>query len=267
MNHSDTRQDAGHVQLIVADLAGTTIDYGSRAPAGAFIDLFSRYGVTATVAHARAPMGMHKRDHIREMLKIPALGDQWRTATGTDWTEEDVERLFVAFQPLQLEALPRYTDAIPGAVETLTAFQRRGLRVAATTGYNREMTDVVLEAAATQGYTPDVSVCAAEVAAGRPAPWMIYRCMEAVGVYPPTAVVNVGDTISDVQSGRNAGCWSVGVAKTGNMLGLSLEEVEALSEHELTKRVAGARDALAEAGAHYVIDSIEELGSVIDLIR
>ena len=253
----------GPIRLVIADLAGTTLDYGSRAPAGAFVELFRRYGMTATTGQARGPMGLHKRDHIREMLQRSRPGGAvGRGAQRRRMDRADVEAMFQEFIPLQLDVLPQFTEMIPGAVDTFQALRERGIALAATTGYNREMTDLVLAAAAQQGYRPDASVCAAEVAAGRPAPWMVYRCMEATGVYPRAAVVKVGDTLSDVEAGVNAGVWSVGVAQTGNMLGLGRAEAEALSREELEERLTPARDALARAGADAVIDAITELPRV-----
>ena len=67
----------GGIRLVVADLAGTTIDFGSSAPAGVFVALFARHGVTVTDAEARGPMGTAKRDHIAALaarLDVPLLG-------------------------------------------------------------------------------------------------------------------------------------------------------------------------------------------------
>ena len=60
------------IRLVVADLAGTTIDFGSSAPAGVFVDLFARHGVAITGAEARGPMGTAKRDHIAAVAALPA---------------------------------------------------------------------------------------------------------------------------------------------------------------------------------------------------
>jgi phosphonoacetaldehyde hydrolase len=254
---------SGPVRLVVFDLAGTTVDYGSRAPAGAFIELFARHGLCVTEAQARGPMGRHKRDHIRCMLQEVELRAQWRALRGADWTEADVEALFTEFVPLQLACLPRYADVIPGVVETVGALRAQRLGIAVTTGYNREMTDLVLAAAARQGFVPDCSRCAAEVPAGRPAPWMLFACMQEANVYPPAAVVKVGDTIADIEEGLGAGCWSIGVARTGNLLGLSPAESAALDRAELGRRLQSARAALAAAGAHLVIDAVADLLPVL----
>ena len=52
------------------------------------------------------------------------------------------------------------------------------------------------------------------VKTGRPTPSMIYLNMVNMDVYPAQAVVKVDDTTSGITAGLNAGCWTVGVAKT-----------------------------------------------------
>ncbi len=267
MTYRYQRCYTGTVALVVADLAGTTVDYGSCAPAGAFMELFRNHGIDATVEQARGPMGMHKRDHIRIMSRMPAIAAQWREKHDRACTEGDIKQMFEEFIPMQLACLPQFYDLIPGTAEVMRQLQRQSIRIGATTGYNVEMINLVLDAAAKQGYKPDASCSAAQVADGRPAPWMIYRCMEATGVYPPAAVIKIGDTVSDIEAGLSAGVWSVGVAKTGNMLGLPLVEVEAMPSDDLTSRLKTARARLAAAGAHYVIDSIEELPATIELVN
>jgi len=250
-------------RLVVADLAGTTIDFGSSAPAGVFVELFQRHGVEATAAEAREPMGTAKRDHIATMTRMPRIAEAWRAAHGTDCSEADIDRLYAEFIPLQLETLPQFDQLVPGTREMAEALAAAGIAVAVTTGYDHEMTRVVLDAAARQGFVPSVAVCASDVAAGRPAPWMIFRAMEKAGVYPPSAVVAVGDTIADIEAARNAGVRAVGVTATGNMLGLSLAEYEGLSEGDRGVRLATAREAMLAAGADAVIASVAELPSLL----
>ena len=257
----------GPIKAVITDLAGTTVDFGSCAPAGSFVELFQNEGIDVSVEQAREPMGMHKRDHIRTMLDMPAIVTQWIRVKGRPWTPEDLERMFGAFIPMQLACLPKFNQVIPGVVDTVAGLRKRGICVGANTGYNNEMLEIVLASAAQQGFAPDAALCAADVPAGRPAPWMIYRLMEALEVYPPAAVVKIGDTIADVQAGVNAGVWSVGVTRTGNMIGLSESDLAGLSPEELERRTSHAADRLIQAGAHYVIDGFADLPEVIGQIE
>ncbi|MDR2390342.1 MAG: phosphonoacetaldehyde hydrolase [Planctomycetota bacterium] len=259
--------NAHPLSLVVCDLAGTTVDYGSRAPLEAFREVFARRGVTVTDAEARGPMGMHKRDHMGCMLSMPSIAHQWRKIHGRDWNADDLDALFREFLPLQTKLLETHSEAIPGAIEAVAMWRSLGIKVAAATGYTRPMADLVLAAAERQGLAFDFSCCAAETPAGRPAPWMIYHCMEAADAYPPATVLKIGDTIADVEEGTNAGVWTVGVAMSGNMLGLTRREAEGMNRADLAIMIEGARKKLAEAGAHLVVDSIAEAPLIASALR
>jgi phosphonoacetaldehyde hydrolase len=86
-------------------------------------------------------------------------------------------------------------------------------------------------------------------------------------VYPLEAIVKVGDTISDIEEGLNAGTWAVAVAQTGNMIGLAEEQWRALPDSERSKRLRDARCKLLAAGAHYVIDTLADFDQIADQIE
>lgn len=256
----------GSLKAVIFDWAGTTIDHGSRAPAGAFQALFRNHGVETTIAQARGPMGMHKRDHIATMLAMPEIAAQWMAAHGAPSTEGDLEALFEEFIPLQMEALPHFLDLIPGIPAMAGQLRERGLKIGATTGYNEAMMALCQEAARQAGYVPDVSVAASQVPAGRPAPWMAVKAAMDMQVYPFSAIVKVGDTVTDVEEGLNGGMWTIGVTRTGNEVGLSLEEAETMAPAELESYVRQAEAKLREAGAHYVVESAADIVPILDEI-
>jgi phosphonoacetaldehyde hydrolase len=251
------------IKLVVFDWAGTTIDFGCLAPTGAFVTAFAARGVTVTTAEARGPMGLHKKDHIRAMLRTNSVSAKWLAATGRAWTESDVEELYLAVTPLQLAAVEQYSELIPGVLDVVKELRARGLKIAASTGYFHAAAAAVLAAAKRQGYSPDFNICADDVPAGRPAPWMIFRSMEALDVYPPAAVVKVGDTVVDIEDGCNAGCWSVGVIDSSNEMGLNPAEFAALAEDEKTARREIVAKRFFDSGAHSMIDSLAELPTAI----
>jgi phosphonoacetaldehyde hydrolase len=148
---------------------------------------------------------------------------------------------------------------IPGVPEAVATLRRFGLKIGSTTGYTRELMDVVAPIAARGGFTPDVIVCSDEVSAGRPAPWMNLRAAELLAVYPMHSVIVVDDTPIGVQAGRNAGAVTVAVSQTGNALGLSSIEVAALAQNELAALLADIESRMLAAGAHWVIRSVAEL--------
>jgi phosphonoacetaldehyde hydrolase len=251
----------GHkMEAVILDWAGVTVDYGSRAPTEVFIEIFRRRGIDITSAEARGPMGLAKRDHIAAIAACPRIAAQWRALHAQEPTEQDVQAMYEESLPLQKEKLAcGGSEVIPGVPEAIDRLRRLGLKIGSTTGYSRDLMDVVAPLAARGGYAPDVIVCADEVRAGRPAPWMNIRAAELMGVDSMNSVVVIDDTPVGVQAGRNAGAWTVAVSQSGNELGLSLQEVAALSSNDLAIRLNEISSKFLAVGAHLVIPSVAEL--------
>jgi phosphonoacetaldehyde hydrolase len=237
-------RDATGIRLVVFDWAGTTVDHGSLAPLMPFVRAFATRGVAITADEARGPMGVSKKDHVRDLLRMPAVARRWRERHGRTATEPDVDELYQRFMPLQLEVIDEHGTVVPELLECVEVLRSRGIAIGATTGYFREAAERVYRSAAAQGYRPDYCVCAGEVPAGRPAPWMIFRIMEALSVFPPAAVVKVGDTVPDIGEGLAAGAWSVGVVHSSSEVGCTAQEWAALPALEQQRRAASCRATL-----------------------
>ena len=262
-----SRRYCGRLRGVILDWAGTTMDYGCYAPAVVFVEVIKRAGVEISMEEARAPMGAHKRVHIQKITQIEAVRQRWEATHGRPPTEEDVDAMFAQFVPLQLDCLARYADLIPGTLEALEAFRARGLKVGSTTGYTSEMMDILQREAAARGYVPDATVCATDVPAGRPEPWMCLENAKRLRIFPMETIVKIGDTLPDIEEGLNAGMWTVGLAMTGNEMGLNEAEIQAADPTLITRRRDRAYTRMAQAGAHYVVDSIADCPAIIDAIN
>ena len=267
MTFSFQRRYRGPVKLVILDWAGTTMDYGCYAPAVVFIEVYKRRGVEISIEESREPMGAHKLVHIRKVSQIPSVARRWQEVHGRPCTEEDVQAMFQEFVPLQLDCLADYADLIPGTLDTVAELRRREIKIGSTTGYTREMMDLLLREAAERGYQPDSTVCASDVPAGRPEPWMCFANAQNLGVYPMEACVKIGDTLPDIDEGLNAGMWTIGLAKSGNELGLNEREIAALPAGELQSRLDRAYNRMHQAGAHYVVDTIADVLPLIERIQ
>ena len=177
-----------------------------------------------------------------------------------------MESIYQNFVPLQFACLAEYSNVIPGVPAAVEEIRARNLKIGSTTGYTRAMLDLLLEHAASQGYKPDCALTPEDVGAGRPHPYMLYETAVRLKVYPLSAIVKVGDTVSDIEEALNASAWAVGVTRTGNMVGLSESDLTHLSQQDQKKLLDRARKALLGAGAHYVIDTLAELPPVLDII-
>jgi phosphonoacetaldehyde hydrolase len=137
------------------------------------------------------------------------------------------------------------------------------LRIGSTTGYTRALLDVVLPVAAELGYSPDASVTPDEVGAGRPKPFMCYRNAILLGVFPLWRCVKIGDTPTDIAEGLNAGMWTIALTATGNEVGLSRHDWEALPPEEQRTREQNAGRRLMDAGAHFTAPSLADCTEIL----
>jgi phosphonoacetaldehyde hydrolase len=252
------------LQAVILDWAGTAVDFGSLAPVRTLQRVFEEFDLPVTEQEARRDMGLAKREHIRAILASPEIAERWIRKFNRPAGGSDVETLYQRFIPLQFACLAEYAAVIPGVKEAVERLRERRLAVGTTTGYTRPMLDLLIEKAGMQGYRPDANLCPDDVGMGRPHPYMIYENAVRLQVSPLASIVKVGDTPADIQEGLNAGVWSVGVALTGNMIGLSEDGFRNLTQVEREQRRQHAVGELTAAGAHYVIDSVAELDSVLD---
>ncbi|MCL4177613.1 MAG: phosphonoacetaldehyde hydrolase [Verrucomicrobia bacterium] len=267
MDFAFQRSYRGPLKGIILDWAGTTMDYGCYAPAVVFVEVYRRKQVPISIQEARVPMGAHKKVHIRKISQLEPVAQRWETVHGRRPTEEDIEAMFQEFIPLQLACLADYADLIPGTLEALKDFRGRGLKIGSTTGYTGDMMKLLLQEAKRRGYEPDATVCATDVPAGRPEPWMCLQNAMQLRIFPMEAIVKVGDTLPDIEEGLNAGMWTVGLARTGNELGLNEAEIARLPADVLEARLAVARERMRQTSAHYVVDAITDVPPVLDEIN
>lgn len=254
-------------KAVVFDWAGTLVDFGSFAPMQAFVDTFGQFGIDATLAQAREPMGLPKRDHIATMLAMPGIARQWESINGVKPSEAAIDKVYEVFVPMNAETAARHAGLIPGALDTIQWLRARELRVGTTTGYTRAIMSRVLPEAARQGFEPDNLVCADDLPEGRPGPLGMYQCFIDLVVYPPDTVWKVDDTAPGIAEGVAAGCKTVGVTLSGNAVGLTPQEMARLSPVELDARRSSACELLRRAGADYVIDSVADLPDLMQRVK
>ncbi|MBP3965657.1 phosphonoacetaldehyde hydrolase [Paenibacillus sp. DLE-14] len=251
------------IKGVILDWAGTAVDYGCFAPVAVFIEVFANKGIDITWEEARKPMGMLKIDHLRTLCEMERIAGLWEDKYGRTPNDVDVNEMYADFERLLFSILANYAEPIRGVIALMERLREQGIKIGSTTGYTFEMMKVVSAEAKKRGYAPDCLVTPDDVPAGRPYPWMIYENAIRLGLYPMKHMAKAGDTISDIQEGVNAGVWTVGILKGSSELGLTEAEVAACPPEELKEKLQAVELKYRAAGAHYVIDSIGELDTVI----
>ena len=245
--------------LVIFDWAGTMVDFGCCAPVSALLQAFRARGVTLSEQDVRRDMGKAKVDHVEALLRLPRVTAAWQTVNGAAPSVEDRDSIVLDLGPLMREQAGRTAKLIDGALAAVTQLRAAGFKIGSSTGYTREMMAPVLDRAAAQGYEPDHLVCSGETPHGRPSPLMIYKACVDLDVWPLSRVIKVDDTAVGIIEGKSAGCFTIGVAASGNGVGLSTKNFNALSNVERRERINEAKNMLLAAGADLVIDSVADL--------
>lgn len=254
------------IQGIIFDWAGTLVDYGCIAPTAVFVEVFKKNGVDISLEDARGPMGLAKKDHVRELLNLDHVKKQWEETNKRLPDEFDVVKIYSMLAPELKKIVANYSKAIPGVYELFRELKNRGIKIGSTTGYVSEMMESVIPEAESQNILPDSIVTSDETPAGRPLPFMIYKNATNLQIYPLSNMVKVGDTIADINEGLNAEMWTVGYTKCGNEVGLTEEEVKKMPQTEVQLKIDAAEKKLKAAGAHFVVEGPWQLIPVLDEI-
>ncbi|WP_418697326.1 phosphonoacetaldehyde hydrolase [Bacteroides sp.] len=255
------------ITCVIMDWAGTAIDYGCFAPLNAFLQVFEEKGIEISYRQAREPMGLLKIDHIKAILNMPEVRQQFQTLYKRDWNSDDVTEMYQSFEKHLFSSLRDFTDPIPNVLEVMEALRSQGIKIGSTTGYTQKMMDVVRPEAMSKGYTVDNLVTPDNLPGGRPAPYMIYRNMIDLAIPSVDEVIKVGDTIADIREGVNAKVHTLGVIIGSNEMGLTESEFELLTAEQKESLMEEVRTRMMKAGANAVFDAISELPDYINQLN
>ena len=214
------------IKLVIFDIAGTIIeDHGEVV--SAFAGALDKHRIPYTDDELKEWKGSSKEEVIRHFVERQGGGAVLESAVGI---------VYADFR-IALERHYREKGVVPivGAADTVAWLRERGIRIATTSGFYREVSELILESTGWRGMLA-ASISSSDVPAGRPAPYMIFRAMEGASVTSVREVVNVGDTPLDLQAGTNAGVRGVVGVLTG------LHGKERLQEEPHTALLPGVGD-------------------------
>lgn len=255
------------IKGMILDLAGTSVDFGSIAPTQAFINVFKEFGLEVKAETVRKFMGLHKKVHLTNILGEDYVKSQWLQIYGYEHNQDNIEQIFTKLGPAMEIAVKEFSDPIPGVIDFMEYYRIEGIKFGSTTGYVREMMNILQPEIESKGLIFDSTVTPDEVPSGRPYPWMVYKNAMNMGTFPLYKMVKIGDTLADIEEGLNAGMWIISISKSGNELGLSQTEINEMPESELNERIEKIEKIFIEKGAHYVAKSVAECYPIIEEIN
>ncbi len=146
--------------------------------------------------------------------KYQAIKDVLTACTSSKEVEKVAAEAFENFKPELIKAYAELeVKSFPGVKDTIDLLRSKGIAVALNTGYSKKIAASLLEKLDWEiGRDIDALVTADDVTNGRPHPDMIFKAMEICGVSEAKNVLKAGDSVIDIEEGKNAGCaLSIGV--------------------------------------------------------
>ncbi|WP_125707053.1 phosphonoacetaldehyde hydrolase [Companilactobacillus zhongbaensis] len=252
------------IEAVIFDWAGTTVDYGSLAPVDAFRAAFNTKKIYPTDSEIRQFMGMSKSDHIWEMLALPSISQQFEEEYDRTPNEADHDELYDLFESALMAHLVKKTELKPHLLETVDFLQQANIKIATTTGYTPKMMDAVATGAASLGYRPEMILTSADVDNnGRPHPDMINKILSDLAITAPENAIKIGDTIVDIEEGKNAKVKTIGIIEGSSLMGMTEVEYNELTEENRQIACDAVRQQFTDAGADFVINNLSELPEIV----
>lgn len=223
---------ASKIRLVVFDVGGTIIQDRGDVPE-AFTGAFAKRGIKITAEEIAKVRGASKREVVRRFAA------ERSKAKGAE-LDALIAEIYADFNARTIDAY-RAVPPIEGAQAAFQKLRAQGILLTASTGFGREIAASIFQRLGWEKYFAKV-VTGDDVSEGRPAPYMIFRAMEAAKVTNVAEVLVVGDTPLDLQAGTNAGARAV----VGVLSGASKRErLEPEPHTDIIASVAGLPELIS----------------------
>lgn len=221
------------IELAIFDMAGTVVNE-DNVVYKTLQKAINKKGYLLTLDFVlEHGAGKEKHQAIKDILRMEEGYDQ----------DEVAKEIFKNFKIMLGKA---YEDlsvtTYEGVEDLLDTLKKLNIKVALNTGYDKNTAQLLLDKMNwAMGIHYDVLITADDVKRGRPNPDMIFEAMDILQINNPSKVLKAGDSIIDIQEGKNARCgMTIGVT-TG----------------------AHTREQLSSAKPTYVLDSLVELEEIL----
>ncbi len=185
-----------NIELLVLDMAGTTIDE-DNVVYKTVMNSVNDYGYNVTLDKVLSVCaGMEKLEAITSLLKEIGGNEEDALAIFENFSDELKE----AYQNLDVKP-------INGVENFLLNMRSKNKKVVLNTGYTSEIAQQLLDKLQwKESIHFDALITANDVSESRPSPEMILLAMKKFNISQPELVLKAGDSVIDIEEGKNAGC-------------------------------------------------------------
>ena len=255
-----------NIRACIFDLGGTIVDRYSKTLFLSLKNAFQKRNIRIDDRLIFKDMGLHKLNHIHEILKDPYVCLDWMNKYGHVPNNGEGKEIYNDFNEIQKLNTIEYMDIIPETKETIEYLRDQRIRTGVTTDFNKEIMNIVK-----YKLTDDMIYIDNYVSStclnrpSRPHPYMIYENMKKLQIKNPKSVIKVDDTQKGIKEGKNAGCITVGVYKWSTYMKV-YDDYNLIGE-EYDYKLNESKNILAEANPDFLIKSLDQLPGIIRFLN
>ena len=252
------------IKACIFDLGGTIVDRYSMSTFNALHRAFTKYRLPIRDNLIYNDMGLEKTEHIHKILFDPHISRSFLKQYHEYPDTDDTYMILNEFNKIQKESL-KDIDIIPETKDIIDYLRERNILVGVTTGFDKEITDIIINQLDKNDIKIDKYVSSSCLdAPSRPYPHMINHIMKDFKIDNPYEVIKLDDTIIGIKEGKMASTWTAGIARwSTNMKIKTKDEFNDLSLFEQDKRLNESREILKSSESNYVLDTLDELPEII----
>jgi phosphonoacetaldehyde hydrolase len=257
----------GKIKGIIFDTVGVLVDCGCLHHNKAIANIFKMRNIELKESLIRNFNGLTLKDQLKKIVTDRRVLNDWKKIYGNKPNDEDLAMLLQDLINRIAASIPEKDYIIDSYKKKFNKLNNKGYKIALTCEYPPALASLIFDKLQKDGFKFSQSITINDTMVGAPFPWMCYMSAIKLNVFPLNAIIRVGDSPYNIEEGINANMWTAGVVNTGNLIGLSKDEMRRKGVDKLHKKVKSAYKKFKKKGAHYVIDSINDISWVIDDIN
>lgn len=254
------------VKACIFDLGGTIVDSYSITPLKSLIETFKRHNININNDLIFKDMGIDKRIHIENILDDTNIYQKWFKQYKRNPEYDDVLKLHQIFKNIQVKKSHKI-DIIPETYSIFEYLKKNDIKIGCTTGFDKNNADIIGNVLNTNICKLDNIVSSTCVKKSRPHPNMIHKNMRDLEVTNPKTMIKIDDTNVGIKEGKNAGLWTVGVARWSTYMNVLPENYNNMNDVVIRERLEKSKEKLKQSKPDFIIETLDELPNIIETIN
>ena len=275
------------IKACIFDLGGTIVDRYSLTTLMSLGKAFSNKHINVPSSLLREHMRSNKIDHIHKIFEVNHIQNLWHNRHLDNIDDKVKQDIFNDFSKIQEVETYENMEIIPQTKKCIQYLSDNNIYRAATSGLDRYQVNrirLLLEKNSIylNNYVSSTCIDKPDTDKPGPKPYMIYENMKRLDIADPKKIIKVSDTVDGIKEGLNANCITVGVYRWSNHMNIdSREEMLKIDNvimsgpgynysdnyYQLVKKMLYSKRKLEDSGAHYVIQTLEDLPNIIEHIN